>query len=140
MSRPAERATPALRNDFAALRHDFPALQQLVHGKPLLFGKDGKKGIRLGPGYKPEVVTVGQDGITEADILVHDETSEEPSWGFLLSRLRHPEFPEPIGVFRAVQGPTYNELVDEQITKAVAKQGRPSLQQLLTGNDTWVVE
>src|SRR5690606_32298483 len=49
----------------------------LEHGKPMRFGKDGNKGIRLKPGtFELEVVTVGENGITDADILVHDETSK----------------------------------------------------------------
>src|SRR6266436_2061491 len=67
----------------------------LEHGKPLIFGKDRKKGIRLG-GLQPEIVELGK-GITEDDLLFHDEKMDAPSLAFLLSRLRHPEFPEPLG-------------------------------------------
>ncbi len=59
------------------------------------------KGIRLN-GMEPEVVELGK-GITEDDLLFHDEKAPEPSLAYLLSRMRHPEFPEPIGVFRAVE-------------------------------------
>src|SRR5947207_5395104 len=71
----------------------------LEHGKPLVFGKDSEKGIRL-HGLNPEVVdtkTVAPD-----DLLIHDERVDDPSLAFLLSRMRCPEFPEPLGVFRAV--------------------------------------
>src|SRR5947207_6933296 len=71
----------------------------LEHGKPLVFGKDSEKGIRL-HGLDPKVVNlkdVGQD-----DLLIHEERGKEPSLAFLLSRMRCPEFPEPLGVFRAV--------------------------------------
>ena len=44
----------------------------LEHGKPMIFGKDRDKGIRL-DGLHPEVVTIGENGVTEADLLVHDE-------------------------------------------------------------------
>ena len=56
----------------------------LEHGKPMIFGKDRDKGIRL-HGLKPEVVELG-NGITEADLLVHDETLDDPTIAFMLSR------------------------------------------------------
>ena len=49
----------------------------LEHGKPMIFGKDRDKGIRLN-GLHPEVVTIGEDGVTEADLLVHDEEAADP--------------------------------------------------------------
>ena len=75
---------------------------ELEHGKPLIFGKNRDKGIRLN-GMEPEVVELGK-GITEDDLLFHDEKAAEPSLAYLLSRMRHEDgFPEPIGVFRAVE-------------------------------------
>ena len=76
---------------------------ELEHGKPLIFGKNRDKGIRLN-GMDPEVVELGK-GISEDDLLFHDEKATEPSLAYLLSRMTHPEFPEPIGVFRAVDHP-----------------------------------
>ena len=77
----------------------------LEHGKPLIFGKDRDKGIRLN-GMKIEVVQLG-NGITETDLLVHDEKRDDPTIAFLLSRMDYPEYPVPVGVIRAVQRPTY---------------------------------
>ena len=72
---------------------------ELEHGKPLIFGKNRDKGIRLN-GMDPEVVELGK-GITEDDLLFHDEKAAEPSLAYLLSRMRYEDgFPEPIGVFR----------------------------------------
>lgn len=110
----------------------------LEQGKPLVFGKDKKKGIRLN-NMVPEIVELGK-GITEDDLLFHDEKMEAPSLAFLLSRLRHPEFPEPMGVFRDVQRPIYDQLVGEQIENAVKKQGEGDLDALFNSGDTWVVE
>jgi len=76
---------------------------ELEHGKPMIFGANRDKGIRLN-GMEPEVVTLG-NGVTEADLLVHDESAKEPSLAYLLSRMRQPDFPEPIGVFRCVEKP-----------------------------------
>ena len=71
----------------------------LEHGKPLVFGKDRDRGIRL-RNFQPEVVRLG-DGVTEADLLVHDEAN--PALAYLIARLGPPNFPTPIGVFTAVE-------------------------------------
>ena len=109
----------------------------LHHGKPLLFGKDLKKGIRLN-GLKPEVVTLGENGVTEKDIIVHDEDTLNPSYAFRLSRFETPHFPVPIGVFRAETKATYDHLLTEQIVKATA-QSPANLKDLVSGPSTWVV-
>ncbi len=113
------------------------AILELEHGKPLVFGKDSEKGIRL-RGMDPEVVALG-DGITEADLLVHDEAAKEPSLAYFLTRMHYPAFPEPIGVFRCVDRPKYDEMLNEQVSHAVETQGRGSLQKLFTSGDTWTV-
>ena len=66
----------------------------LEHGKPMIFGKDRDKGIRL-DGLHPEVVTIGENGVTEADLLVHDEQAEEPYLALMLSRMFWPALPGP---------------------------------------------
>ncbi len=63
----------------------------LEHGKPMIFGKERDKGLRIN-GMKIEVVQIG-DGITDADLLVHDETRPDPTVAFLLSRMEWPEYP-----------------------------------------------
>ncbi len=110
----------------------------LEHGKPLIFGKDKNKGIRLN-GLDPEVVTLGPD-VPMDDLLVHDEAAEEPSLAYLLSRMVHPEFPECLGVFRCVERPTYGDQMDAQIETAIKAKGPGKLEDLLTGDETWVVE
>ena len=64
----------------------------LEHGKPMIFGKDRDKGIRLN-GLHPEVVTIGEDGVTEADLLVHDEEAADPYLAYMLSRMWWPDYP-----------------------------------------------
>jgi 2-oxoglutarate ferredoxin oxidoreductase subunit beta len=110
----------------------------LEHGKPLLFGKDRTKGIRL-HGLDPEVVTLGS-GISIDDLLIHDERAEEPSLAYLLSRMVYPRFPECIGVFRCVERPTYDDMVNRQIEETQRAKGRGKLEDLFTSDDTWVVE
>ncbi|HCK41804.1 MAG TPA: 2-oxoacid:ferredoxin oxidoreductase subunit beta [Planctomycetaceae bacterium] len=110
---------------------------ELEHGKPLIFGKERDKGIRLN-GMEPEVVELGK-GIKEDDLLFHDEQAPEPSLAYLLSRMRQPEFPEPIGVFRAIDAPKYDELINQQVQDALDNKGEGDLQTLFSTGDTWDV-
>ncbi len=110
----------------------------LEHGRPLIFGKDRNKGVRL-HGLDPEVVQLGS-GVTPDDLLIHDEKAAEPSLAYLLSRMVHPDFPECVGVFRAVERPTYGAVLDHQIEEVVKARGPGDLAELLTGDETWVVE
>jgi 2-oxoglutarate ferredoxin oxidoreductase subunit beta len=110
----------------------------LEHGKPMIFGKNNDKGIRLN-GTTPEVVQLGA-GITPDDLLIHDEKAPEPTLAYLLSRMRYPEFPEPLGVFRAVEQETYENLVLGQIARLTAKLGPGDLDKLFNQGDTWMVD
>jgi 2-oxoglutarate/2-oxoacid ferredoxin oxidoreductase subunit beta len=110
---------------------------QLEHGKPLIFGKNRDKGIRL-VGLDLEVVALG-NGITEKDLLVHDEHDPNPVYAFALSRMdAMPGFPTPIGVLRALQGvPRFEDLMQQQIRDVIAKKGKGDLAKLLRAGDTW---
>jgi len=110
----------------------------LEHGKPMVFGKDRDKGIRL-DGLRPEIVQLG-NGTSEADLLVHDEETADPYLAFMLSRMWWPEFPVPVGVLRRVNRPTHDQLVEAQIQDATARQGEGDLQELLVSGETWVVD
>src|SRR3954466_6964477 len=107
----------------------------LEHGKPLIYGKDGTKGVRLN-GTDPEIVNTKD--VKPDDLLIHDERAPEPSLAFLLSRMRYPDFPEPLGVFRDVEQERYVNIVRGQLAKAQEK-GAGDLQALLTGSETWTV-
>ena len=109
----------------------------LEHGRPLIFGKDRNKGIRL-KGMTPEVVTLGENGVTEQDLIVHDETLADSTYAFLLSRFEPPHFPVPLGVFRSIQRPTYEDMLTAQIKKAKEKKSS-ELKNLLYGSETWTV-
>ena len=110
---------------------------ELEHGKPMIFGKDRDKGIRLN-GLSPEVVDLNTSGVKEDDLLFHDEKAD-PIHAYLLARMRRPDFPEPIGVFRDVVIETFDEAVRNQMNDAVAKRGKGDLQKLLNSGDTWEV-
>jgi 2-oxoglutarate ferredoxin oxidoreductase subunit beta len=113
-------------------------LLYLEHGKPMVFGKDRSKGIRLN-GMDPEVVSLG-NGVAMDDLLVHDATAAEPSLAYLLSRMTHPDFPEPVGVFRAVERPTFEAQVTDQIDAVVQSKGPGKLDELFRSDDLWTVE
>ena len=110
----------------------------LQHGRPLVFGKDHNKGIRL-HGLNPEVVELG-NGVAKDDLLVHDEKADEPSLAYLLSRMVYPDFPECIGVFRCVERPTYESVLNKQIDDVIAARGAGKLEDLFASDETWVVE
>ena len=111
----------------------------LEHGKPMVFGKNRDKGIRMN-GALPEVVTIGENGITENDLLVHDIYLNDPSVAFMLARMEQPEYPQPVGIFRAIERPTYEDMMGDQIDAAIAKSGPGTLEKLIHSGDTWVVE
>lgn len=113
-------------------------LLELEHGKPMIFGKNRDKGLML-DGLEPKIVTLGDGGVTEADLLLHDAHRESPSLAYLLSRLRYPDFPEPVGILRQVQHPVYTEGVIAQIEQTIAKRGVGDLRQLYFDADTWEV-
>jgi len=117
-------------------------LLRMEHGKPLLFGKDGRQGIRFNPrAAELEVVTVGEEGVREEDVLVHDARREDPTFAFMLANLAlRPGFPTPIGVFRDVRQPTAEELLWDQVKQVKARRGDPGLRELLAGGDTWTVK
>jgi 2-oxoglutarate ferredoxin oxidoreductase subunit beta len=105
----------------------------------MLFGKDRDQGLRL-RGLHPEVVRIGENGVTEEDILVHDQHAEDPYLAFMLSRIFAPDFPVPVGVIRDVQRPTHDELMTAQLEAAIAQRGPGDLGRLLNDGETWTVE
>jgi 2-oxoglutarate ferredoxin oxidoreductase subunit beta len=110
----------------------------LEHGKPMVFGKNRDKGIRLN-GLEPEIVTIGTDCQLD-DLVVHDENAANPTMAYLLSRFANPDFPEVFGVLRQAKEPTYESQVDAQIQDAIAKKGKGDLQKLFRNDDLWTVE
>jgi 2-oxoglutarate/2-oxoacid ferredoxin oxidoreductase subunit beta len=112
----------------------------LEHGKPLLFGKNKDKGIRLNSQImEAEIVTVGENGVTTADLLVHDENSPRSYLAYMLGRFQYPDFPVPMGVFRQVLRPTYEQMLAGQINSAIEKKGPGDLNKLLNSGETWVI-
>ncbi len=109
---------------------------RLEHGKPMIFGNDRNKGIRLTGDRKPEIVELG-NGISEDDLLFHDEHDE--SLAYLLSRMAYPDFPEPMGVFHRIEDECYEDLLTQQVATAIEQRGAGNLKKLLNSGDTWQV-
>jgi 2-oxoglutarate/2-oxoacid ferredoxin oxidoreductase subunit beta len=111
----------------------------LKHGEPMIFGKSNDKGLIL-DGLKLKVVKLGENGITEKNILVHDEIEPNPGIQYMLANMRYPEYPVALGVIRAVPGPTYDISVREQIDKVKKTSRIKCMDDLLMSGSTWEVE
>jgi len=112
----------------------------LEDGQPLVTGSKGqRKGIRIEAGI-PSIVDLAddQDAIA-AGVAVHNERHDSPAYAFALASLARPDFPVPIGVFRAVERGSYDEMLAGQIDRAMAKRGAGDVHALLHSGDTWTV-
>lgn len=107
----------------------------LEHGKALRFGRDLEKAIRL-DNTKPVIVPYIEGDET---LLRHDESIDEPTYAYMLSRLRNPEFPVPLGVFRAVERPTFDALVRSHV-ESKRQNVKGSLRDYFLRGGTWTIE
>lgn len=112
----------------------------LEHGKPMLFGKDKEKGIILNKEtLQLEQVVVGENGYTIDDILVHDAKSDDYTIQLKLIQLHPPAMPLALGVIRSVDTPSYNDLLEEQISMKRAKPRHSSVDELLNSGDVFEI-
>ncbi|MSO65051.1 MAG: 2-oxoacid:ferredoxin oxidoreductase subunit beta [Alphaproteobacteria bacterium] len=111
----------------------------LEHGKPMLFGKQSEKGIRLNrQTLALEVVTIGQDGVTMADVLAHDQKNKVLA-GMLVA-MEPPHLPVALGVIYADEAPTtYERGVVRQMEEAKKQNPVADLNKLLRAGYTWKV-
>ena len=112
---------------------------ELEHGKPLIFGKERNRGRRIRSDMHLEVVEIG-DGISESDLIIHNEKAPDSYLAYMLARMEYPYYPVPVGVFREVSKPTYEDMLKEQVEAAIEKMGPGSLEKLLHSGDTWVID
>jgi len=130
---------PIFNDDaFAPIKEpNAPGIIRLVHGSPIRFGPDGSMGLVYGP--YGALTPVEAASVPESELLVHDATRTDPSYAFALSRLDSADFSHtPIGVFRSVDRPSYDDLMSSQLEQARSG-GAGDLGKLLAGNDTWEV-
>jgi 2-oxoglutarate/2-oxoacid ferredoxin oxidoreductase subunit beta len=131
-------------NESALDSYRDPALREdhwvyLQPGQPIRFGPQGCKGLVL-HGRQPRIVSLGEGGFGEADLLVHDPQGASRAQAYLLAGLRPPDFPTPLGIFHQLQKPTYDELLMKQQGDAIAAHGQGDLSRLFGAGTTWLVE
>lgn len=109
----------------------------LEHGKPLVYGKENDKGIIM-DGLTPKVVSLADGKYSVNDLVVHDEHAKDATWAHILSRMnRSADYPQPLGVFRDVERPTYEKGLVNQIELAKGKRGTGNLESLFNEGDVW---
>ncbi|MEZ7884388.1 MAG: 2-oxoacid:ferredoxin oxidoreductase subunit beta [Bacteroidales bacterium] len=111
----------------------------LKHGEPMIFGKNRDKGLML-DGMKLKVVKIGEDGITEKDLLIHDAEEENPGLHSMLIDMKYPEFPVALGVIRAVKDKTYDDNVRDQVIDVREHAQIKNMDELLRSGATWEVK
>ena len=112
----------------------------LEHDKPMIFGIDRDKGIRIKPGELTlEVVRIGENGIDETDVMVHDETNR--ALAAMLAVMEPPHGPVALGVLYCAPAPSYERLVNDQITAAeLQSNDAGDLDALMRRGYTWTVD
>ena len=108
----------------------------LEHGKPMIFGKNNDKGLVL-DGFQLKVVTLGENGITENDLLVHDAHCEDSTLQLKLAMMEGPDFPVAVGVIRDVETETYDEAMTKQIEEVQAKSKIKTFDDLIDSCEQW---
>lgn len=111
----------------------------LEHNKPMLFGKEKEKGIKY-DGMKAEIININEGTNSINDVLIHDEFDNSPVKAMMLSHLSDtPGMPMPIGVFRQINKPTYDQGVERQITEVTKAKGKGDLENILFSGNMWDV-
>jgi 2-oxoglutarate ferredoxin oxidoreductase subunit beta len=122
-------------NAFDFVREDKENRIYLEHGQPVQWGAEGEKALRQHPDGSLEVVGAGDSGL-----LVHDAHHDSPGLAFALSRVtQETAGGTPVGVFRDVERPVYDELMSEQLVTAAEKRGEGDLEALLHSGETWTI-
>jgi 2-oxoglutarate ferredoxin oxidoreductase subunit beta len=111
----------------------------LKHGEPMIFGENNEFGL-MQDGFNIKVVKIGENGITEKDLLVHDAHCEDNTLQLKLALMEGLDFPIALGVIRDVPAPTYDEAVSAQIEEVKGMKKYHNFEELLLTNDTWEVK
>lgn len=110
----------------------------LEHGHPMIFGKESNKGLVL-DGFNLKVVTIGENGVTPQDILVHDAACEDTTLHMKLAMMEGPDMPIAVGVIRDVPEETYDEAVVAQIAEIQAKSKIKTFDDLIASCEQWEI-
>ena len=112
----------------------------LEHGQPLVFGKDQKKGLVM-DGFDVKIIDINSDADLE-QVIVHDSSRNNPTYANILSRLYVPDFPVPVGVFRQVDRPIYDDELNAQASGAQAANPDLGIDDMIRGFgkvNTWTI-
>ena len=90
-------------------------------------------------GTEPEIVALG-NGVAEDELVLHQESRDNASYAYMLSRMEYPAMPLPFGVLRAVERPSYTDMLFDQVEAAIDAKGAGDLNSLFNTGDTWVVD
>jgi 2-oxoglutarate ferredoxin oxidoreductase subunit beta len=113
----------------------------LRHGEPMIYGKDRNKGLVLDmENMCLKSVTIGENGITESDILVHNAQNPDPGIHMMIINMKSPEMPVALGVIRAVKDLTYDDNVRDQVLEVQKNRKICSVDELLHSGSTWTVD
>jgi len=108
----------------------------LRHGEKMIYGKNRDKGI-VRDGFNLKAVTIGENGITEADVLTHDATCEDPTLHLKLALMQGPDMPIAMGVIRAVPAETYDRAVHAQIADVQSRTEVKTFDDLVATYESW---
>ena len=111
----------------------------LEHGKPMIFGAENEYGL-MQEGFGIKVVKIGENGISEKDLLVHDAHCPDNTLQVKLAMMEGPDFPIALGVIRDVEAPTYDDGVTQQIEEVKQQKKYHTFAELLETNDIWTIE
>ncbi len=112
----------------------------LKHGEKMLFGKNKEKGLVLDQEMNLKAVTIGEDGYTMDDILVHDVENHHVSLHRKLANMEYPELPVALGVIRSAKAVSYDQSVEKQVEEIQAKTSISTFEELVNYGDVWEVE
>jgi 2-oxoglutarate ferredoxin oxidoreductase subunit beta len=125
-----------VHEDYYGVKTRKDSLVYLHHGEKVLYGKTVEKALVV-DGFKFKSMDASTAGTSAYTMDEHEETGSIAS---MLSKLSHPDFPVPVGVFRSVNHAPYHELMHGQIESARKANGEPDLAKLLRGPKTWTVK
>jgi 2-oxoglutarate/2-oxoacid ferredoxin oxidoreductase subunit beta len=110
----------------------------LEHGKPMLFGKNKEFGL-IQEGTHFKVVKIGENGITEKDILIHNALDHDDTRDYMLVRMSRPNFPIAMGVIRSCEATVYEDMLEKQIADAKSKSPVKCVDDLLRSGNTFII-
>jgi 2-oxoglutarate ferredoxin oxidoreductase subunit beta len=123
-------------SDYTAKENKVDNIISIEHGKPMLFGADNEKGLVLN-GFKLEVVTIGENGVSAEDVLIHDAYEEDSTLHMMLAKLK---MPIVVGVIRAHGDDTFEIRLKKQVEEIERTSKYKSVDDLFTSGETWEIK